>query len=66
MNVDLLSIVALLAATIFAVLFFTARANTHRAARQLYERWLNENEAVIRQDAIDRSRSVTIGRSQSM
>lgn len=57
-----LFVVALLAAVIFAVLYFTARANVQATARHLHERWLNEHEAVIRQDAIDRSRSVIIGK----
>ena len=57
-----LFVIALLAAVIFAVLYFTARANVQGAARHLHEQWLNEHEAVIRQDAIDRSRSVIIGK----
>lgn len=57
-----LFVIALLAAVIFAVLYFTARANVQGAARHLHERWLSEHEAVIRQDAIDRSRAVIIGK----
>ena len=59
---DPITIVLLIVAVVFAVLFLVARANTHRAAQQLYERWLQQNEAVIRQDAVERSRSVTIGK----
>jgi predicted Holliday junction resolvase-like endonuclease len=57
-----LFVIALLAAAVFAVLYFTARANLEARAQQLHERWLGDHEAVIRQDAIDRSRSVIIGK----
>jgi predicted Holliday junction resolvase-like endonuclease len=57
-----LFVIALLAAAVFAVLYFTARANLEARAQQLHEHWLSEHEAVIRQDAIDRSRSVIIGK----
>ncbi|MGQ0816064.1 MAG: Holliday junction resolvase-like protein [Gemmatimonadota bacterium] len=62
MNYDVVTIIALAIAAMFAILYFTARANVESKARHLYERWRIDNESLIRQDAIDRSRSVTIGK----
>lgn len=62
MNYAPLFVIALLAAAVFAVLYFSARANTERTARQLFERWLHEHASAIRQDAVERSRSVIIGK----
>jgi predicted Holliday junction resolvase-like endonuclease len=62
MNYAPFLVIALIVAAVFAVLYFTTRAHTEVLARRMYERWLTENEALIRQDAIDRSRSVTLGK----
>lgn len=56
------TVVALIAAAIFAALYFATRAQVEQKARHLQERWLAENETLIRRDAIDRSRSVTLGK----
>src|SRR5262245_28234699 len=84
-----LAVLALLLALVFAVLYFSARANIDARARTQYDRWRateiervvaeqrqvarreasaeldqwrGQAEASIRQDAIDRSRSVIIGK----
>ena len=57
-----LLILAIIAAIIFAILYFTTRASVDTRARLLYERWLREHESDIRRDAVERSRSVTIGK----
>lgn len=62
MTVDPFTVVALIVAAIFAALYFSTRAQLDQKARHLHERWRAEAETLIRRDAIDRSRSVTLGK----
>lgn len=89
MDSNAILIAAILAAMVFAVLYFLANANIERAARERYERWRasdlrrvveeqkevarreaqaeleqwrNRSETAIRQDAVDRSRAVIVGK----
>jgi predicted Holliday junction resolvase-like endonuclease len=69
MDSSALLVLAVLVAAVFAVLYFLAIANIEQhknlarkdALAQL-QIWKNENEAFIRQDAIDRSHSVIAGK----